>query len=310
METVCQACGYQRKPADQAPDWQCPACGRAYAKTSHESPSPLVIYPDGPSPAAATVSGLHGGPSYRVEPKETTLNKYGLLMGTLFALFLSFGIPILVNPSSASAILLHSNAGFVSLTFIALMAVVAVGRRMSTGVDANDRKSVFVFGGTIFGLMLGVMFLAFAMSGQSDARDQIRIQRNGLRTVADVVRIYNGGCGRRSCSFYVEYAFTPSAEAGVAAKPIHGYADIGNHSIDPRVVYARANKQVPIAYEVGHPEVSALNFDDDVFRLDHHQQSNGTLALLAKLFLGIFAVVLAIVGLSLWLRPGAASNVS
>jgi hypothetical protein len=41
METVCQACGYQRKSTDQAPDWECPACGKAYSKTSHGSPGSL-----------------------------------------------------------------------------------------------------------------------------------------------------------------------------------------------------------------------------------------------------------------------------
>ena len=44
METICQACGYQRKPTDQAPDWECPACGKAYAKTSHDLPGPAVRY--------------------------------------------------------------------------------------------------------------------------------------------------------------------------------------------------------------------------------------------------------------------------
>jgi predicted RNA-binding Zn-ribbon protein involved in translation (DUF1610 family) len=44
METVCQACGYQRKPTDQVPDWQCPSCGRAYAKTSHDSHESLLRY--------------------------------------------------------------------------------------------------------------------------------------------------------------------------------------------------------------------------------------------------------------------------
>jgi predicted RNA-binding Zn-ribbon protein involved in translation (DUF1610 family) len=44
METVCQACGYQRKPTDQAPDWECPSCGKAYIKTSHESPGALSGY--------------------------------------------------------------------------------------------------------------------------------------------------------------------------------------------------------------------------------------------------------------------------
>lgn len=41
METVCQACGYQRKPTDQVPDWECPSCGKAYAKTSDASPRAL-----------------------------------------------------------------------------------------------------------------------------------------------------------------------------------------------------------------------------------------------------------------------------
>lgn len=41
VETVCQACGYQRKPTDQAPDWECPSCGKAYIKTSHASPGAL-----------------------------------------------------------------------------------------------------------------------------------------------------------------------------------------------------------------------------------------------------------------------------
>jgi hypothetical protein len=44
METVCQACGYQRKPIEQAPDWQCPSCGKAYAKVSHDSPGSVLRY--------------------------------------------------------------------------------------------------------------------------------------------------------------------------------------------------------------------------------------------------------------------------
>lgn len=44
MDTVCQACGYQRKPTDQSPDWECPSCGKAYIKTSHESPRALSGY--------------------------------------------------------------------------------------------------------------------------------------------------------------------------------------------------------------------------------------------------------------------------
>ena len=154
--------------------------------------------------------------------------------------------------------------------------------------------------------MLAVLFFGFTISAHNEVHTENMIQRNGVRTTADVVRIYSGVCGRRSCSINVEYAFTPSTETSDAPKAVHGYARIGDRSNDPRVVYARTNKQVPIAYEVDHPEVSALNFNDDVFRLDHSE--NPIMALLAKLFLGVFVLLLAIVAFSLWLRPGKKST--
>lgn len=303
MDTVCQACGYQRKPTDQAPDWQCPACGKAYEKTSHESVSPLVVYTDDP-----TETGMHGGLSYRTKPKESTLNKYGILIGTLYGLFMAFGIPILCDPSSASATLLHSDVGFVSLTFLAIMAVVVVARRWGASVRPDDNQAVWRYAVTLFGLVFAILFFAIAMIGRSDARTEAKIQRNGVRTMADVVRVYSGGCGRHSCSMYVEYAFTPSSETSESPALIHGYADLGDPSNDPRVAYARANKQIPIAYEVGHPDVSALNFNDDVFRLDHGKLFNGTTVFFAKVLVGVFVLVLALVALNLWFRSGKKIN--
>jgi hypothetical protein len=50
METVCLACGYQRKSTDQTPDWECPACGKAYSKTAHGSPESLSGYARKPLP--------------------------------------------------------------------------------------------------------------------------------------------------------------------------------------------------------------------------------------------------------------------
>jgi hypothetical protein len=301
MEPICQACGYQRKPTDQAPDWECPACGKAYVKTSHPSPSPLVIYPDNPSTEPG--NQLHGGPSYRTPLKETPLNKHGILIGTLFALFFVFGIPILTNPSSASDVIFHSDAGFIALLLIALMALAAIMKRVRAKVDSNDRKSMFVLYAAFPGLVLAVLFLGLTFLTHNEVHTAIRIQRNGQRTTANVVRIFTGSCGRRSCSINVEYTFTPSTETNAASQPIHGYADLGDRSDDPRVIYARTNKQVPIAYEVDHPEVSALNFDDEVFRLDPDERYRGTLATLGKLFLGAWMLMLAVLGLSLWLSP-------
>jgi hypothetical protein len=302
METVCQACGYQRKPTDQAPDWACPSCGKAYAKTSHESSSPLVIYTD--TPSAESSNPLHEGVVYQREPKETSLNKHGILIGALFSL-LFLCLPVLVDPSSASAILLHSNIGSTALLFIALMPIAVIGRRMSSTIDSNDRRSLFALAATFFGLLFAVLFLGLAISGHNEARTQARIQRNGLRTVADVVRIYHGECGKGgSCSVYVEYTFTPSTEAN----PIHGYARIGSRDSDANVAYARTNRQIPIAYEADHPEVSAPNFNDDVFRLDHGESDRSGTASLGKIFLGTFVLSLAAAALSLWLRPGKKSN--
>src|SRR5689334_17871911 len=32
LAPACPKCGYERKPSDTAPDWECPRCGVAYAK--------------------------------------------------------------------------------------------------------------------------------------------------------------------------------------------------------------------------------------------------------------------------------------
>lgn len=54
MESICQACGYQRKSTEQAPDWECPACGRAYTKTAHDSSSALTLHARSPVAKSST----------------------------------------------------------------------------------------------------------------------------------------------------------------------------------------------------------------------------------------------------------------
>lgn len=38
MSRICPHCNYARKPDDQAPDWQCPACEKAYGKSASTLP--------------------------------------------------------------------------------------------------------------------------------------------------------------------------------------------------------------------------------------------------------------------------------
>lgn len=48
MSIVCPKCAYTRQAVDLAPDWQCPACGIAYAKFQ----PPTATEPTAPTPAA------------------------------------------------------------------------------------------------------------------------------------------------------------------------------------------------------------------------------------------------------------------
>ncbi|MBD8873473.1 hypothetical protein [Rhodanobacter sp. DHB23] len=299
METVCQACGYQRKPTDQAPEWECPACGKAYVKTSHPSASPLVIYPGSPSVEAG--NGQYGRATPPSAPKETAKNKHGILIGVSF-LLLIFVLPLLFNPSSASDMILHSERGFIALICTAMLAALVVAGRMSERGGPDDRKSAATLAATSIGLAVAVLFFGIAISSHNEARAEASIQRNGVRATADVVRIYNGGCGRAGCNIYVEYAFTPPTET----QSVHGHAWLGSTGgSDSHIAYARTNRQVPIAYEIGHPEVSALNFNDDVFRLDH---DDSAMALLGKILLGILLLALAVVILIDWLRSSKKPN--
>jgi TRAP-type C4-dicarboxylate transport system permease small subunit len=325
METVCAACGYQRKPTDQAPEWQCPACGKAYAKTLHESsqiqdaqrpqrslsgyaqniPPDLAIQSDQPA-LGETMSDGRAPPDRVSKP----LTKGGLIFGLLVSAFFIWGIPILSNPSSASDVLMHGNLGFVAIALIAIMGLIFVSGRLSAGVDRNNPMSKFAFLAKVLGMICAVFFILLAIWLRNQERTEDKIQLNGQRVMADVVRIYTGSCGRHSCSIDVEYAYTPTVDANGMSQRLHGYAQLGtnSHPDDLNVAYARANQRVPIAYNIDHPEVSALNFNDDVFLVDHEARYRSTLTLIGSIFLGIFLIGLVVGGLSYWSTSGRQTN--
>jgi hypothetical protein len=315
MGTVCQACGYERKPTDQAPDWECPSCGKAYVKTSHDPHDSFSgSAPTFPSPSSYR---LDEGSDYQQTPGGYAFDgtgrprtKYGWVFGVLLGVLLVWGIPILSNPSSASAVLLHGNVVLVAVVGVVLWGIVIVARRWSATVDLNSASSRFAFSVKFFALCCSAFFILPTIWLRTQEHTEAKIQANGQRVMADVVRIYNGGCGKRSCSVDVEYAFTPTSDTGDGSQPIHGYAELGtsDRPNDSDIVYARTNQQVPIAYEVDHPQVSALNFNDDVFRLDHGQSYRKTVGLLGAIFLGVFLIAVAVTGLVLWSNSGNQPN--
>jgi predicted RNA-binding Zn-ribbon protein involved in translation (DUF1610 family)/uncharacterized membrane protein len=315
METICQACGYQRKPTDQAPDWECPSCGKAYIKTSHDSHGSFSGYPQNfPSDSGNQLDEV---PAHQQKLNSSSFNetgkpnvKRGWILGAVIGMFFVFGIPILSNPSSASAILLHGNFGFICIFFLAIWGLVVVFRRLSVRVDVNNPMAKFVFFAEFVAAFCTVCFLGLALMLRTQEHTVAKIQLNGQRAMANVVRVYTGSCGKHSCSINVEYTFTPTSDTEGASEPLHGYSQIGttNRPNDPDVVYARTHQYIPIAYEVDDPQVSALNFNDDVFRLDHGELYRSNVAFLAEIFIGIFLGVLALVGLSFWLNSRKQPN--
>lgn len=315
METVCNACGYQRKPTDQAPDWQCPACGKAYAKTMHSSHE--TVSGAAPWSPAESINPPNKEFAYQQASGDDafgdagkTRGKSRWILGAVIGIFLVWGIPILSDPSSASAILLHGLFGQMCIAMLAIWGMVVLAKRWSANVDANNPASRFAFFIKFLALFCGGFFFLSIIWLRSQEHTQVTIQHHGERAMADIVRIYTGACGKRSCSINVEYMFTPTSETEEASQPIHGYAQLGtnNRPNDPNIVYARTNHRVPIAYEVGHPQLSALNFNDDVFRLDHSQDYLRTVGLLGKVFLGVFLVGLALGWLSIRLNSSNQAN--
>lgn len=87
MSRICPHCNYARQATDNAPDWQCPSCEKAYAKTAGFLP-PETLREYG----AAAASESRGG-----------LGKWLLILIVLGAAFW-FGRPLL-QPGGAPAAL-------------------------------------------------------------------------------------------------------------------------------------------------------------------------------------------------------------
>jgi hypothetical protein len=76
---ICPKCQYHRKASDQAPDWQCPACGIAYSKFERAQDGAATA-----RPLARPVSSL---------PREASNSNFTLfLVGGLLLLLIGFSV--------------------------------------------------------------------------------------------------------------------------------------------------------------------------------------------------------------------------
>lgn len=84
MSRICPHCNYARQSADSAPDWQCPACEKAYVKAGGPLPPPSLCQ------YATPVERRTGGGKW-------------LLVALAFGAAFWFGRPLLQSQSGPSA---------------------------------------------------------------------------------------------------------------------------------------------------------------------------------------------------------------
>lgn len=198
--------------------------------------------------------------------------KPGAILG-LSAALIPMLTPIIFHPSTAAAVLLHGSTGAAlgTTAFVTAIVVFIVKRRASDngsgGTPKLPRRQVFA----LLSFVMLALFLAMTAGDFAEYRRLVAIQQHGGRAEADVVRIYTDGCGRSSCSIDVEYRYalpTPPLATPVQVTG-YGYLTSDRHPDDARLVHARDSGHVPIAYDTRNPQVSAINFDDGVFKDDH-----------------------------------------
>jgi len=191
-------------------------------------------------------------------------------------------LPAFVHPTAASAILMHGSGVEAILLCTLLLAapfgwVKFVSTRQQAAIKKGEvgRKSWYEYDITFLAMVGGGMFLSVAAYQVRDSENLSGIQSHGQRIIADVVDIYTSTCGKTGCNVEVEYKYVPLGRQGLSAAPVTGHAYLANSRdpADPQLIFAKTHNSVPVAYDITRPNISALNFNDDVFRIDHAEST-------------------------------------
>ncbi len=162
---------------------------------------------------------------------------------------------------------------------------------------AGLRRMLFFIGAGALAMILGVVVWQGA-----DYFKTTQLRAHGVRTEGTVVRIYTSGCGKRSCSLDVEYAY--STPDGRRLRGF-GYLTSDDDLQDPDYLYAKSHRTIPIVFDATHPETVETNFRDWVFRRD----ALGMMFTIIGIFAGVVAVIFSIIAGSIVLAIRKASKV-
>ncbi len=139
----CPKCGYERRPTDTAPDWQCPACQVAYVKaaraTAAQAPPAAPSAPAAPaSPAAPAPAGepdaLDDAGAEYYERLDLAASGQRL---AIVAILLTFGLRGVTMNHAASAGLVYVLA--IGIALLSLLGTV----RMCSGLGHEQGRKIF-----------------------------------------------------------------------------------------------------------------------------------------------------------------------
>ena len=217
------------------------------------------------------------------------MKKYSWVFVGMLALFPVL-LPAIFHPSAAHDILLHGSGVWTLFLLPLIIGPLFWFQRKADAISDPAQKKAF--GAKVLtqaAPAMGIaLFVLAAVLVVVKEQSLISIQRHGQRVTARVQDIYEGSCGKHSCSIDALYQFTPVN----GSSPITGTTSLGSTSNrdDPRLVYAQQHGEIPIAYEIGNPANSAQNFDDNVFAVDHVHMMIRIIEILAAA-IGIFVAV-------------------
>ncbi len=194
-----------------------------------------------------------------------------ILVGALLAAQLF--LPIILRPSSASDLILHGPFFRDAVVWLAVIAGLYFFKKyQSQKIYASEKEKKIDSLNLILKMIPVVFLVAFSATVIFTINSTMKmseIKNHGQRTMASVLDIYMGSCGKHGCSEYVRYQFLPKSDKA-GSQPVTDYAYLtsSDRPNDPHLVFAETQHQVPVAYDTLDPHVSLLNFNDVVFQRD------------------------------------------
>src|SRR5262245_58363026 len=132
----CPRCSYERQPTDQAPAWQCPACGVAYAKATapRNTPAPVTSEPDETEDDSPELTELE---EHEARERLTAAARGQKIL--IFSILLNFGLRALEQTQALPDLVMYGL--YLGVAAWSLLGVVKIGSGLG---KSQNRKLLYM----------------------------------------------------------------------------------------------------------------------------------------------------------------------